>query len=52
MSNIIGIDPTYDYLYDPQQAKPAGFCPVCGGEVYCEGTGWCTFCREEVEPDD
>lgn len=52
MSNVIGIDPTYDYLFDPQQAAPVGFCPVCGGEIYCEGREQCTFCDAGVELDD
>lgn len=37
---------------DPQQTPPVGFCPVCGGAIYCEGRETCTLCDTEVEPDD
>ena len=49
MSKIIGINPGYDYLFDPQQAEPVGFCPICGGEIYCEGKERCAFCDSEME---
>ena len=44
---IIGIDPDYDYLFDPQQARPVGFCEICGREIYAEGENLCSRCREE-----
>ena len=47
MSNIIGIDPDYDYLFDPQQAKPKGWCPMCGGEI-CGDAELCRQCQEEM----
>lgn len=47
MSNIIGIDTTYDYLYDPQQAKPAGWCPLCGAEI-CGDAELCIWCQNEM----
>ena len=50
MSKIIGIDPDYDYLFDPQQAKPQGWCPVCGGEI-CGDAELCRRCQEEMEHD-
>lgn len=33
----VGINPDYDYLYDPQQDKPQCFCRVCGREIYTQG---------------
>lgn len=33
---------------DPEQARPTGFCPDCGGEIY-DGGEKCSFCREERE---
>ena len=51
MSNIIGIDPDQDYRYDPQQAKPAGWCPMCGGEI-CGDTELCRRCQEEMDGAD
>ena len=50
MSKIIGYDPNYDYLFDPQQAKPKGWCPVCGGEI-CGDAELCWKCQEEMEYD-
>ena len=51
---MIGIDPDCDFLYDPQQQRPAGWCPVCGREIYAEGENLCTKCKEmeESESDD
>ena len=51
MSNIIGIDPDYDYLFDPQQAKPAGWCPMCGGEIY-GNSELCQRCLDEMEASE
>lgn len=40
----ISIEPT---LYmDPQAVKPAGFCPVCGGELYRPGLS-CLRCERD-----
>lgn len=46
---MIGIDPDYDYLYDPQQRRPAGWCPVCGQEIYADGKNLCPRCEEMEE---
>ena len=43
MSDIIGINPDYDYMFDPQQAEPQGWCPVCGDAELCRR------CQEEME---
>ena len=48
---MIGVNPDYDYLFDPQQARPAGFCHICGREIYGEGRELCDEC-EEVEYRD
>jgi hypothetical protein len=44
----------YGYMMDPQQMQPAGWCPVCGMEIWTEGKNLCTRCeryghRQEVE---
>ena len=36
------------YMMDPQQMKPAGWCPQCGREIWTEGENLCTRCREET----
>lgn len=41
---VVGINPDFDYLYDPQQCRPVGFCPVCGGEIYRIGAELCATC--------
>ena len=46
MARGIGINTDYDYLLDPQMAKPAGFCEKCGGEIYTPGERLCYDCRE------
>ena len=43
---MIGIDPDCDFLYDPQQSCPAGWCPVCGREIYAAGENLCRKCKE------
>lgn len=48
---MIGIDPDLDGLYDPQMRSPAGWCPVCGREIYAYGENLCTRCRE-LETED
>jgi hypothetical protein len=45
--SLIGINPDYDYLYDRQQDKPAGFCQ-CGREIYAEGDEFCFWCMEDM----
>lgn len=51
MSNIIGYDPDQDYRYDPQQAKPAGWCHMCGGEIY-GNSELCQRCLDEMEASE
>lgn len=46
MRNMVGVDADFDCLLDPQQAKPAGFCERCGGEIYTAGERLCCDCRE------
>ena len=48
---MIGINPDLDYLFDPQQAKPAGWCPNCGMEIWEPGQELCTRCRRMEEDD-
>ena len=49
---IIGIDPTYDYLYDPQRVPAVGFCKRCGGEIYHAGDELCERCKEAGDGDE
>lgn len=51
MSKIIGYDPDQDYRYDPQQAKPKGWCPMCGGEIY-GNSELCQRCLDEMEASE
>lgn len=46
---FIGVNPDLDYLYDPQQCRPVGFCRKCGGELYVNGEELCSDCRKEEE---
>lgn len=51
---MIGINPDYDFLYDPQQAMSRGKCQRCGAEVWVEGRDLCNRCAvytAEREPD-
>ena len=48
---MIGINPDFDYLYDPQQAKPAGWCLLCGAEILEQGQELCVRCRRWEEED-
>jgi hypothetical protein len=52
--NNIGIDPDFDYLYDPQQAPHYGFCSCCGRELYRPFTETCDIClmNEEAMEDE
>lgn len=43
----VGINPDFDYLYDPQQAPPVGFCACCRREIYARGKDLCERCEEE-----
>ena len=42
---MIGINPDFDYLYDPQQRRPDGRCPECGSEIWGIGHNLCSRCR-------
>lgn len=44
---MIGINPDFDFLYDPQQALVYGFCEKCGREIYARGKDLCELCEEE-----
>ena len=44
---MIGINPDFDYLYDPQQASPARWRPRCGTEI-CGDTELCHRCQDEM----
>lgn len=46
---IIGINPDYDYLYDPQQAPTYGYCESCGADIYARGETLCSECREAAD---
>lgn len=37
----------YVYMMDPQQERPAGWCPVCGCEIWAEGENLCARCRNK-----
>jgi hypothetical protein len=49
---IIGINPDYDYLYDPQQAPTYGCCERCGQELFAKGAKFCSWCLDNMEPDE
>ena len=46
---MIGVNPDFDYLYDPQQAQPYAFCNCCGGEIYRPFTDTCDTCLMDME---
>lgn len=48
---MIGINPDYDYLYDPQQQRPAGKCPYCGSEIWGFGQNLCRRCQRAEDAD-
>ena len=48
----IGIDPDYDYLHDPQRSPPAGWCPICGAEIWTIGKELCIRCERRYAADD
>ena len=48
----VGIDPDCDFLYDQQQQRPAGWCPVCGREIYADGENLCEKCKEMEGSED
>jgi predicted amidophosphoribosyltransferase len=49
---MVGINPDYDFLYDPQQAKTLCFCSCCGGEIYRSDTEICDDCIKELQHGD
>lgn len=46
---MIGYNPDCDYLYDPQQVRPIGFCVCCGRELYALRTETCDRCLFDIE---
>lgn len=52
MCKTVGINPDFDYLFDPQQARPTGFCSVCGRELYGLLQETCDRCLRDMEDDD
>ena len=48
---MIGINPDCDYLYDPQQADPAGRCPRCGAEIWADDQELCDRCMGDQEEE-
>lgn len=49
MMNQIGINSTFDCLFDRQQDNPVGFCPVCGREIYNRQDDLCIWCIEDLQ---
>ena len=49
---MVGINPDFDYLYDPQQARPYGFCCVCGREIYAPFRETCDRCMADMEDEE
>lgn len=37
----------YEFMTDPQQMRPAGWCPVCGMEIWADGKDLCRRCERE-----
>ena len=50
--SLIGYDPDFDYLYDPQQKRPACMCCVCGREIYRQFQETCDRCLMDMEEDE
>lgn len=49
---MIGYNPDYDYLYDPQQTGEEGICECCGRQISGPGRSRCRRCEDfdaEVE---
>lgn len=44
----IGADADRDYLLDPQQSRPAGWCPRCGAEIWDSGKVLCSRCERSA----
>lgn len=34
-----------EFIDDPQQQKPKGWCPICGMEIWSDGQEVCTRCK-------
>jgi hypothetical protein len=49
---MIGFDPDFDYLYDPQQMPPVGFCVCCGREIYVMFRETCERCQADTEDEE
>jgi hypothetical protein len=48
MRNIVGVNPDYDYLLDPQMAESGDRCDRCGCSLYGGGrqTEYETLCED------
>ena len=49
---MIGYNSDFDYLFDPQQARPFGFCSVCGREIYTPLQETCDRCMADMEDEE
>lgn len=49
---MIGYDPDFDYLYDPQQAPAVCRCVCCGREIYSLPSETCDRCLFDMELED
>ena len=49
---MIGFDTDFDYLYDPQQARPFCMCACCGREIYRPMQETCDTCLMDMEGED
>lgn len=48
----IGINPNYDHLFDPQQARVVGRCIYCGRELYSMFSDTCDRCLFDMELEE
>ena len=49
---MIGYNPDFDYLYDPQQNRPTGKCVCCGREIYTLFSDTCPICLMDIEVEE
>ena len=49
---MIGYDPDYDFLYDPQQSREFSRCSCCGREIYRPMQETCDRCIMDMETED
>ena len=48
----VGVNADFDYLLDPQQKRPMGFCVCCGREIYSLFVDTCDRCLFDVEVEN